>query len=133
MSTCHDSLGQNDKRSTRVHDQGELPAVNKGGDEAREKDGQVKDNQHQFLSDSFLDSIEISRIDKRFDNMQIIWKGFYSLCHFYGKVLVFYRIIPRHVLSNHSIKEGLSDLRNLLESRVVGQVNGDKGEYKVDY
>lgn len=40
----HDSLGHDNERSTRVHDQSELPTVDKGSDESRDEDGEVKDD-----------------------------------------------------------------------------------------
>lgn len=59
-------------------------------------------------------------------------RGLFLLGHFDGKVLVGYCVVPCHVLANDGVEKQLPDGGDLLEGRVIGQVNGDAGKYKVD-
>lgn len=56
----------------------------------------------------------------------------HSLCHFDGKVLVGNGVVPRHVLSDDRVEEELTDGGDLLQCRVVGQINGDAREEEVN-
>lgn len=55
------------------------------------------------------------------------------LCHLDGKVLVGDGVVPRHVLANDGIEEELSDGGDLLQGRVIGQINGNASEDEVDH